>query len=170
MNILIFLIFIIFSIGWGGEKMIVKSNSFENMERIPVKYTCDGLDISPHLAWDKIEEAKSYVIIMDDPDAPIGLFTHWIVYDIPSDIFTLSENFPKKKQIGSIKQGINDFGFTGYGGPCPPREKPHRYFFKVYGLNIETLGLPHGATRKEVESKMKSHVVSEGKLIGIYER
>lgn len=170
MNKLILFIFFMFLTALGEEKMIVKSNSFGNMEPIPVEFTCDGDDISPHISWENVKEAKSYVIIMDDPDAPIGLFTHWIVYDIPKDTISLPENFPKKKQVGLIKQGVNDFGFVGYGGPCPPRGKPHRYFFKVFALDIETLGLPHGATRKEVELKMKNHVIKSGQLVGIYGR
>jgi Raf kinase inhibitor-like YbhB/YbcL family protein len=170
MKNLIFLGIFLFLTVWGDEKMIIKSNSFKNMDLIPVEFTCDGIDISPQINWEKIEGAKSYVIIMDDPDAPMGLFTHWIVYDIPKDITSLPANFPKKKVLNSIKQGINDFGFIGYGGPCPPKGKPHRYFFKVYALDIETLGIPHGTTRKEVETKMRSHIISSGQLVGIYGR
>ncbi len=157
----------------GGElKMIkVESPAFDYGEFIPIKYTCDSLDVSPSINWkDFPENTKSFVIIMDDPDAPIGTFTHWIVYDIPKETNSLPEDFPKEKQVGNIKQGINDFRKIGYGGPCPPPGKPHRYFFKVYALDIESLGLPAGATRKQVEVKMNGHIIAKGELMGKYGR
>ncbi|MCS7285075.1 MAG: YbhB/YbcL family Raf kinase inhibitor-like protein [Hydrogenobacter thermophilus] len=152
--------------------MKVESPSFKNGEVIPQKYTCDGENVSPPIAWSGFPEGtKSFVLIVDDPDAPIGTFTHWVVYDIPPNIVSLKENFPKSKQVDNIKQGINDFGRVGYGGPCPPPGHGyHRYFFKVYALNVESLGLPSGATKKEVESKMRGHILSEGQMMGRYRR
>ena len=108
---------------------------------------------------------------MDDPDAPIGTFTHWIVYDIPVNVNALPENFPKVPQVNGMKQGKNDFGFVGYGGPCPPRGHGyHRYFFKIFALNVESLNLPSGANRRYVEAAIKNHVIAYGQLMGKYRR
>jgi len=149
----------------------VKSPAFKEGEYIPIDYTCDGSDISPELRWSGYPpETNSFVIIMDDPDAPLGTFTHWIVYDIPADLDYIPEDFPKLSEIDGIKQGINDFGKIGYGGPCPPLGKPHRYFFKVYAINQPTLGLPAGASRQEVEMIMTGKVIDEGYLSGLYGR
>jgi len=152
--------------------MEVFSRSFKNGGEIPRVYTCDGRDISPHVGWEDVPEGtKSFVLIMDDPDAPVGTFTHWVVYDIPSQTRELLENFPKVPEISGIKQGINDFGRVGYGGPCPPRGHGyHRYFFKVFALNVESLGLPPGSTRREVESKMKGKVLAQAHIMGLYRR
>ncbi|WP_457626032.1 YbhB/YbcL family Raf kinase inhibitor-like protein [Persephonella sp.] len=149
----------------------VQSPSIEEGGIIPVEYTCDGSDISPEIRWSNFPAAaKSFVVIMDDPDAPLGTFTHWVVYDIPADINYLPENFPKVPEIEGIKQGINDFGRVGYGGPCPPLGKPHRYFFKVFALGEPALGLPPGASRQEVEMIMTGKILDEGYLMGLYGR
>ncbi|GAB6065311.1 YbhB/YbcL family Raf kinase inhibitor-like protein [Aquifex pyrophilus] len=151
--------------------MKVFSSAFEYGEVIPKKYTCEGEDISPPIRWEGVSGARSFVLIMDDPDAPIGTFTHWVVYDIPSNVNELPENFPKSKEVNGIKQGVNDFGRVGYGGPCPPRGHGyHRYFFKVYALDVESLGLPPEATRREVEERMKGHILGSGELMGRYKR
>ncbi len=102
--------------------MKVESSAFREGEVIPVKYTCDGADLSPPLSWSDIPEGtKSFVIIADDPDAPIGTFTHWVIYDIPAKVRSLEEGVPKTERVGDAKQGLNDFGYVGYGGPCPPK-------------------------------------------------
>ncbi|RMD45353.1 MAG: YbhB/YbcL family Raf kinase inhibitor-like protein [Aquificota bacterium] len=151
--------------------IVVKSSDFKNGGYIPVKYTCDGTDISPEISWSNFpENTKSFVIIMDDPDAPVGTFTHWIVYDIPANINKFSENFPKVADINGIKQGINDFRKVGYGGPCPPRGKPHRYFIKIYALDVSNLNIPAMSSRKTVEEAMKGHIIDEGYLMGLYGR
>jgi Raf kinase inhibitor-like YbhB/YbcL family protein len=168
--LVIFLSLFVLGLSKGVEKIKVYSYSFKEGDFIPTQYTCDGLDISPHISWSKVENAKSYAIIMDDPDAPIGTFTHWIVYDIPSNVLELKENFPKKSVVGNIKQGQNDFGKIGYGGPCPPRGKPHRYFFKVFALDVESLGLPAGLSREEVERFINKHTISSGFTYGLYKR
>ncbi len=157
---------------FGGDKMIkVESPAFGFGEFIPVKYTCDGMDISPPIYWSNFpENTKSFVLIMDDPDAPIGIFTHWIVYDIPANIHGFKENVPKLPEIYGVKQGINDFGRIGYGGPCPPPGNPHRYFIKVYALDVCDLNLPPGANRHMVEAAMEDHILSEGELMGLYGR
>jgi len=167
---LIVLILINFSEGL-EMGIVVKSSNFKNGEYIPVKYTCDGADVSPEISWSNFpENTKSFAIIMDDPDAPVGTFTHWIIYDIPSNINKLLEDFPKVADVENIKQGVNDFRRIGYGGPCPPPGKPHRYFFKIFALDIPNLGIPSGAPRKTVEETMKGHVIAEGYLMGLYSR
>lgn len=149
----------------------VKTSAFEDGEFIPAVYTCDGSDISPDIEWVGFpSDTQSFVLIMDDPDAPLGTFTHWIVYDIPASVNFLPENFPKVPVIDGIKQGINDFGKIGYGGPCPPMGKPHRYFFKIFALEIPSLGLPAGASRQEVEMLMTGKVLDEGYIMGFYGR
>ena len=169
--LVIFLSLFVLGLSKGVEKkMKVYSHSFKEGDFIPTQYTCDGFDISPHISWSKVENAKSYAVIMDDPDAPIGTFTHWIVYDIPSNVLELKENFPKKSVVGNIKQGQNDFRKIGYDGPCPPRGKPHRYFFKVFALDVESLGLPAGLSSEEVERFINKHTISSGFTYGLYKR
>ncbi len=156
----------------GGKVMKVESRAFREGEIIPVRYTCDGADLSPPISWSGVPEGvKSFVIIMDDPDAPIGTFTHWVVYDIPADVRELEEGLPKVELIETIKQGMNDFGYVGYGGPCPPKGHGyHRYFFKIYALSLDTLNLPPSAQRRQVEERMRGHIVGEGYLMGRYKR
>lgn len=168
----LYLLLILSSFVLGGKLMKVESPSFKDGDVIPKKYTCDGENISPPLIWlGYPKEAKSFVLIVDDPDAPVGTFTHWVVYDIPISETSLKENFPKDGQVGSVKQGRNDFGKIGYGGPCPPKGHGyHRYFFRIYALNVESLGLHPGATRKQVESKMRGYILSEGYTVGRYKR
>ncbi len=152
--------------------MKVISAAFKEGELIPRQYTCEGKDVPPPISWqDFPQEAKSFVLIMDDPDAPAGTFTHWVVYDIPSSVSRLEENFPKVKEHMGIKQGMNDFGRVGYGGPCPPRGHGyHRYFFKVYALSVASLNLPAGASRRDVEKAMAGKVLAQAQLMGRYKR
>ncbi len=153
-----------------AEKIEVKS-VFKNHERIPEKYTCDGEDISPPLEIVNLsDKAKSIAIIMDDPDAPFGTFTHWIIWNIPPTS-KIPEGIPLGKEISKpfkAYQGKNDFGKYGYGGPCPPPGKPHRYFFKVYVLDT-TLDLKD-ATKEQLISAMEGHIIQYGELVGIYGR
>lgn len=152
-------------------KFRVSSSSYQNEALIPAKYTCMGEDLSPHFKWEGVpKEAKSFVLIMDDPDAPSGTFTHWIVYDISKDITELPEGL-KGIDSSKFKQGMNDFGNKGYGGPCPPRGHGfHRYYTRIYALDIESLSLAEGAKRREVENKMKGHIVGEGSYMGKFKR
>ena len=152
--------------------MKIYSPDFESGGVIPSIFTCDGEDISPEIRWEGApKETKSFVLIMDDPDAPIGTFTHWVVYDIPATENHLPKNFPKVPEVNTIKQGINDFRRVGYGGPCPPRGHGyHRYFFKLYALSIPSLGLKPGSTRREVENAMKNHILAEAQFFGRYKR
>ncbi|RLJ70797.1 PBP family phospholipid-binding protein [Hydrogenivirga caldilitoris] len=156
----------------GGENMKLESTAFKEGEVIPVKYTCEGIDVSPPITWSGAPAGtRSFVLIMDDPDAPIGTFTHWVVYDIPSDVGGFAEDLPKVKEIEGIKQGLNDFGYIGYGGPCPPKGHGyHRYFFKLFALDIDNVGLPPGASRQQVEERMKGHILGEASFMGRYKR
>lgn len=143
---------------------------FSNNGAIPKRYTCDGEDVSPPMSWEGSPEGTvSFVLIVDDPDAPAGVFTHWVLYNIPAGLNSLPEGVPKGKETSYGLQGRNDFGDYGYGGPCPPRGKPHRYFFKLYALNA-TLNLPPGAKKSDVEKAMMGRVIGEAQLVGLYGR
>jgi Raf kinase inhibitor-like YbhB/YbcL family protein len=151
--------------------MQLKSTAFEDNGLIPKKYTCDGADVSPPLTWSKPPVGtKSIALICDDPDAPMGTWVHWVLYGLSPETTSLPENVPTQKEVlGGARQGITDFRRIGYGGPCPPKGPAHRYFFKVYALDIE-LNLPAGATKQDVEKAMKGHIFAEGQLMGKYGR
>lgn len=151
------------------EQIKVTSSSFEHNGMIPSKYTCDGENISPDLKWESYpKNTKSFVVISDDPDAPMGTWVHWVVYNIPTNVNHLKEGFPKKEVFENITQGMTDFRKIGYGGPCPP-SGIHRYFFKVYALDIELNEKP-GLTKNEILRKIESHIIGYGELIGKYKR
>ena len=134
---------------------------------IPKRFTCDGENVSPALSWTGApDSAKSFVLIVDDPDAPSGTFTHWVLYDVPGGTHALIEG-----QRGVGHSGRNDFAKAGYGGPCPPRgHGVHRYYFTLSALDVATLGLPDGASRQQVEAKMRGHEAGTAKVMGRYER
>ncbi|UCG54479.1 MAG: YbhB/YbcL family Raf kinase inhibitor-like protein [Dehalococcoidia bacterium] len=149
----------------------ISSPAFGDGETIPTKYTCEGQDISPQLDWSGIPKgAESLALIADDPDAPGGIFTHWIIFNIPPESSGLSEASPSTPRLpnGSI-QGVNDFGRAGYGGPCPPPGKPHRYRFILYALD-KKLDLTTGSTKYQVLNAMKNQIVAQRQLTGIYQR
>ncbi len=150
----------------------VITTSFEAGEYIPDKYTCQGEDLSPALNWEGYpENVKSFVLIVEDPDAPIGTFYHWVLYDIPPDINSLPEGITNEAlKAKGIKVGTNDFRRLGYGGPCPPPGNPHRYFFKVFALDIESVGLPEGANARQVLKAIEGHVIAQGDIYGLYKR
>lgn len=148
----------------------VTSSAFEHEGLIPPKYTCDGSDISPPLQWEGLPEAtKSIALISDDPDAPVGTWVHWILFNLPVDTKELTENIPPDETLpnGAI-QGTSDFGRIGYGGPCPP-SGTHRYFFKIYALDTE-LDLAPGARKADLLNAMEGHTLAQGQLIGKYKR
>lgn len=147
----------------------LESPAFDEGATVPKRYTCEGEDISPALRWrDAPAETRSFVLIVDDPDAPGRTFTHWVLFDIPADRTSLPEGV-KPGDVGVA--GRNDFGKAGYGGPCPPPgHGPHRYFFTLYALDTEALNLKRGASRAEVEQAMRGHVVGQAQLMGRYER
>ncbi|HIJ72051.1 MAG TPA: YbhB/YbcL family Raf kinase inhibitor-like protein [Planctomycetes bacterium] len=153
------------------EQIEVTSPAFEEGAMIPAEYTADGRDVSPPIVWSSGPEGtKSYVLINDDPDAPMGTWVHWVVYNIPADVTSLDENVPSDKTLPSgAQQGSTDFGRIGYGGPAPPGGT-HRYFFKVYALDTVLDDLPTGATKGQVEAAMNGHVLAEGQLMGKYSR
>ncbi len=150
--------------------IIITSTAFREGEPIPSKYTCDGINVSPPLNWgDPPENAESFALIGDDPDAPMGTWVHWVVYNIPVDVREFPENVPSSPTLSSgAVHGINDFRSTGYGGPCPP-SGTHRYFFKIYALDT-MLKLGPGATKKQLIDAMRDHVLTEGQLMGTYKR
>ena len=151
----------------------IHSEALEEGGAIPKEYTCDGSDLSPPLEWDGAPYGtRSYALIVEDPDAPMGTFIHWVVYDIPAGRGGLSKGTSTSALLdGGIKQGTNDFGRTGYGGPCPPRgHGRHPYFFRLLALYVETLGLPPGASRREVERAFSGHLLGEAVLMGTYSR
>ena len=166
------LLFPLYSCGEKGKavSIIIESSAFMENQSIPSKYTCDGLNVSPPLAWKNIPEGtKSIVLISDDPDAPAGVWVHWVCYDIAPAVTALPENIPQADTLPQGgKQGMNDFNNVGYGGPCPP-SGTHRYFFKIYALDRE-LGLPVGKSKKDIERAMKGHILAQGQLIGTYSR
>ena len=137
---------------------------------IPRQYSCDGPNYSPPLSWTSAPAgAKSFALICDDPDAPMGTWVHWVIFNIPGNINELEGNVPKDKTLDNgAKQGINDFRNIGYGGPCPPGGV-HRYFFKLYTLDI-LLDLEPGITKETLLNSMKGHILAEGSLMGKYER
>src|SRR5438128_1443287 len=149
----------------GGAKMKITSSAFQEGGNIPSKFTCDGADISPALRIEGAPaEAKTLLLIVDDPDAPVGLFTHWLAWNIDPKTTEVAEN---SAPAGAV-QGTNDFPKTGYGGPCPP-SGTHRYYFKIFALDRE-LDLPFGAKRGQLDAAMKGHVVAQGELMGRYSR
>jgi hypothetical protein len=148
----------------------ITSSAFENEGMIPAKYTCDGADVSPPLQWESIPDgAKSVALICDDPDAPMGTFVHWVVFNVPADAKQLNENVPGEEILANgAKQGTSDFGRIGYGGPCPPGGT-HRYFFKIYALDAQ-VDLEAGASKSELLKAMEGHIVAQGQLVGKYKR
>jgi len=149
----------------------LKSSGFSTGGDIPKKFTCDGPDLSPALSWnDPPAGTQSISLIMDDPDAPVGTWVHWVLYDLPDTARELPEGVAKKDTLASgARQGRNDFGRIGYGGPCPPPGKPHRYFLKLYALDAKT-DLKSGATKAELEKAMKGHILAQAELMGRYKR
>lgn len=148
----------------------IKSGDFTNEGSIPSKFTCDGANVSPGLAWkDAPSGTKAFALITDDPDAPAGTWVHWVAWNIPSSSSRLPEGIPAKSRLkdGTV-QGINDFKKPGYGGPCPP-SGTHRYFFKLYALDT-TLGLPEDTDKAGLEAAMKGHVLGQAVLMGTYSR
>jgi Raf kinase inhibitor-like YbhB/YbcL family protein len=137
---------------------------------IPSKYTCDGEDISPPLQWDGAPDGtKSIALICDDPDAPMGTFVHWVLYNLPEETKELTENMPADKELpNGTRQGMTDFRKVGYGGPCPP-SGTHRYYFKIYALDTR-LDLAAGATKSQLLKAMEKHVLAQGELVGKYKR
>ncbi len=155
------------------ERMAITMTSpaFESGGPIPEIHTCDGEDLSPPLEWTGVpDSAKSLALICDDPDAPVGTWVHWVLFNLPPDTTSLPQGLPATEVTPTGgTHGTNDFKRLGYGGPCPPRGGPHRYFFKLYALDA-TLGLKAGATKKQAMKAMEGHILAQGQLMGTYKR
>jgi len=147
-----------------GDNMKI-TTVFEHNGNIPSVYTCDGEDAAPEITVSEVPaEAKELVLIVDDPDAPMGTWVHWILYNIPTNIIKIDA----KNLSQEIKQGMTDFGRIGWGGPCPP-SGTHRYFFKLYAID-KTLDLPQGVTKMQVEKAIKNNIIEKTEIIGFYKR
>lgn len=155
----------------GPSGLEVTSPDFRHGEPIPRDFSCEGRDESPALAWRGVPvETRSFAVICDDPDAPRGTWVHWLLYNLPADTAELHRGVPQDPELPSgARQGLNDSGDVGYGGPCPPPGKPHRYFFRVHALGSR-LSLPPGVNRSDLEEAMAGHVLAVGTLMGTYER
>ncbi|MEW6221906.1 MAG: YbhB/YbcL family Raf kinase inhibitor-like protein [Candidatus Hadarchaeota archaeon] len=153
--------------------MKISSGAFSNGGNIPTRYTCDGSNVSPPISIEDVPAAaKSLALICDDPDAPMGVFVHWVVWNIPPNVTAIPEKVPMTgvvKSLGGAAQGVTDFGKIGYGGPCPPRGPPHRYYFKLYALDAK-LELGAGASKEELEGAMEGHILAKTTLMGKYGR
>jgi len=146
-------------------KLDVSSSAFSEGQSIPEKYTCDGQNVSPPIKWTGAPaNTRSIAIICEDPDAPSGNFTHWVLYDFAATTKELAEG-----SLGGGKEGVNGFGKKGYGGPCPPPGGAHRYFFRVYALDIASLGNA-GPSKEAVSAGMVGHILAQGQLMGRYKR
>ena len=145
--------------------MTITSAGFSEGTKIPQKYTCDGENVNPPLTFSEVpKEAQSLCLIVDDPDAPGGTFTHWVVFNIHPAALQVLENSVPENSV----QGSTDFGKVGYGGPCPP-SGTHRYFFKLYALD-STLDIPEGSLRSKVENAIEDKIIDMAQLIGLYSR
>jgi Raf kinase inhibitor-like YbhB/YbcL family protein len=149
------------------------SPAFHDRSTIPAKFTCDGADVSPPLGvLDPPPTALSLALICDDPDAPGGTFVHWVLYNLPPDTRSIPEGVPAFEilaDLGRARQGKNDGRSIGYGGPCPPPGKAHRYEFRLYALDV-LLPLKGGPTKADVERAMEGHVLATSRLVGVYQR
>lgn len=152
-------------------KLELQSPAFGFGEPIPKQYTGLGKDISPPLEWKGVpEKTRSLALVVEDPDAPAGIWTHWLVYGLSGSLQGLAEDQPKSQYLpGGARQGLNDFGRLGYGGPLPPPGPPHRYYFRLYALDCD-LDLQPGARRKDVLRALEGHVLAEGVWMGTFRR
>lgn len=157
--------------GGAATPFTLTSPAFSAGAPIPRQHACDGADQSPPLAWRGAPAGTNrFALIADDPDAPVGTWVHWVIYDLPADTQQLAAGVAATDTLaGGAKQGLNDFRKIGYGGPCPPPGKPHRYFFKLYALDAPT-NLQPRATKADVVRAIKGHVLGEAELMGTYQR
>lgn len=158
-------------VGESAMAFELTSPAFSAGGAIPVKHTCDGADLSPPLRWsDPPSRTKGLALIVDDPDAPAGTWVHWVFYRLPATLHELPEGVPARDAVSGIgTQGVNDFRKVGYGGPCPPRGRAHRYFFKLYALDSD-LALPPRHTKADLLKAMEGHVLGQAELMGHYKR
>jgi Raf kinase inhibitor-like YbhB/YbcL family protein len=156
-------------LGSDSPSLQLTTTSFPTDGAIPASLTCDGPNTSPALAWsDPPASTKSFALILEDPDAPMGTFVHWVLYNLPAAARSLPAALPAQAELADgSRQGKNDFPAIGYSGPCPPGHKPHHYRFVLYALDTP-LNLPASATRQQVEDALKGHIVARGRLVGVY--
>jgi Raf kinase inhibitor-like YbhB/YbcL family protein len=149
----------------------ISTTGFQDGDPIPARFTCDGENKSPALAWTGLPDGtRSLALIADDPDAPVGTFTHWVIYNLPPMMSRLPEGIaaiPQPRTGGT--QGMNNFRHSGYDGPCPPRGQDHRYFFKLYALDLEP-DLPAGQTSPALQKLMENHILDQAQVMGRYHR
>ncbi|MGB7556062.1 MAG: YbhB/YbcL family Raf kinase inhibitor-like protein [Candidatus Korobacteraceae bacterium] len=159
------------SAGASPMTLALKSSAFEPAAEIPKKHTCDAADVSPALEWSGLPpRTVSFVLVMDDPDAPNGTWVHWVMWNLSTSAHELREGVPKRDPLdGGTRQGRNSFGKIGYNGPCPPRGKPHRYFFRLYALD-EKLDLAPGSSNVVLQQAIKDHIIVEADYMGTYKR
>lgn len=151
--------------------LTIESSAFANGGEIPKQYSCEGRNISPAFSWSGVpEQARSLALIVEDPDAPMGTWTHWTMWGISTSVHELPEGMPRTAttEFGA-RQGRNDFNEIGYGGPCPPPGRSHRYFFRLYALDTVP-DLKEGAGRRDLEVAIKRHVLAETAWMGTYKR
>ncbi len=149
----------------------ISSTAFEEGQRVPILHTCAGQDLSPALVWTGVPQGtRSLALFCDDPDAPIGTWVHWVVFNIPADSTGLAQGIPREPKLadGTV-QGKNSWKRVGYNGPCPPPGKPHRYVFKLYALDA-LLSLDANAAERDVVAAMRGHILAEAQVIGTYGR
>ncbi|MGH7942315.1 MAG: YbhB/YbcL family Raf kinase inhibitor-like protein [Limisphaerales bacterium] len=149
----------------------INSDAFSSNGMIPKKYSGQGENISPPLAWSgEPDGTKSFALIVDDPDVPLGTFVHWVIYDLPSTVHRLPENVERSEApLDGARQGKNSFFKIGYVGPMPPTQKPHRYFFKLFALDA-TPQLEAGADKRDLLKAMEGHVMGQAQLMGVYQK
>jgi Raf kinase inhibitor-like YbhB/YbcL family protein len=152
------------------NQLTITSDAFSSGQSIPAKYSCIGRNISPPLAWNEPPTGtQAFALIMDDPDAPAGTWVHWVLYNIPADTRSLQEDLPVGGKNNLILVGKNSWGDTDYGSPCPP-SGTHRYFFKLYALNIEFPVLTPGATKEQVLNAIQGHILAQTELVGTFSK
>ena len=151
--------------------MKIVSPAFAEGTPVPVEHTCEGSGSSPGVAWSEIPvDTRSFALVCDDPDAPGGTWVHWVLFNLPADAVELAPAVPPAPELPSgARQGINDSGNVGYGGPCPPRGRRHRYFFRLYALDC-TLNLAPGVKRPDLDQAMAGHVLADATLMGTFQR
>ena len=154
-----------------SDKMTLRSPAFQSGADIPRQYTCDADDVSPPLRWESVPAGtQALALIVEDPDAPGGTWVHWVVYDLTVDTAVLNEAMPRTEMLSNrAKQGVNDFRRVGFGGPCPPPGRAHRYYFRLYALDAPTALKPR-ATKAQLLQAIKGHVLGEAELMGRYNR
>lgn len=149
--------------------LVISSSAFRDSEAIPARYTCEGDDLSPPLEWSGVPTGtKSLALIMDDPDAPMRTWVHWVLCDIPRDTIALADGVGGHDLPPGTVEGLNDWKRAGYGGPCPPVGR-HRYFFKLFALDVVFAGLA-APTKAQIDRAMKGHILARAELVGTYEK